>query len=289
MWQQVGQLVDVSGVDELVDTTRVSPWDLLWAALLLIGGLIAARLVRRWLDRLLTRTTQLPEGIINLMVKVTGWIVVTLAVVFALPLLGVDVTPIFLLFLLIVVVVVLSGRALVENYGAGVVLQAEAMFEPGDQIETNDYCGDVIEVSSRAVLIHARDGRRIVVPNTSVLREPLVVLTARPERRSELTVGLAYGTDLDAARRVLMDAAQGAPGVLDDPVLDVYVTEFGDNSVNFLIRFWHASDILSGYVVMDEVARAVNRGCREHGLTIAFPQRTLWWGESPSPDTTPGS
>lgn len=287
MWQQVGQLVDVSGVDELVDTTSVTPWDLLWAALLLIGGLVVARLTRRWLDRVLSRTTQLPEGIVNMLVKITGWTVVAIAVVFALPLVGVDVTPIFILMLLIAAILVLSGRVLLENYGAGVILQAEAMFQPGDQIETNDFSGDVVEVSSRTVLIEARDGRRIVVPNTSVLREPLVILTAQPERRSEITVGLAYGTDLDGARQVLTDAVQQAPGVVAQPPVEALVTEFGDNSINFLVRFWHASDILSGYVVMDEVARAVNRACVDHGLTIAFPQRTLWWGEPPAPDAAP--
>ena len=60
-----------------------------------------------------------------------------------------------------------------------------------------DHRGKVLEVSSRVVKLETLDGRLVILSNVSVLADPLVVFTKRPERRSELIVGLAYGTDLD--------------------------------------------------------------------------------------------
>jgi small-conductance mechanosensitive channel len=268
-----------TNVDELVDVTNVTAWDLLWAALLIIGGIALANLARRPIRKRLTKTN-LPPGTVNLLTKLVGWSVIVLGIVFALPLIGIDVTPIFFLVLLVGAVVVVSGKTLIENYGAGVVLQSEANFEPGDQVEAGQHQGKVLEVSSRVVKLETLDGRRVVLSNVSVLADPVVVFTKRPERRSELVVGLAYGTDLDRARQVLGEATAGVPGVLTTPEPEVFVSEFADSSINFLVWFWHASDLQSGYEATDQVARALARACRDNGLTIAFPQRTLWWGEA---------
>ena len=281
MWSVLGQTG--SNIDELVDVTDVTAWDLLWAALLIIGGIAVASLVRRPVRKRLAKSN-LPAGTVNLLAKLVGWAVIVIGIVFALPLLGVDVTPIFFLVILVAVVVVVSGRTLIENYGAGVVLQSEGNFEPGDEVAAGNHQGKVLEVSSRVVKLEALDGRRIVLPNVSVLTDPLVVFTNRPERRSELIVGLAYGTDLDRARQVLNEATAEVPGVLTSPPPEVFVSEFADSSINFLVWFWHASDLQSEYEATDQVARSLDRACREHGLTIAFPQRTLWWGEAEDAD-----
>lgn len=275
--------IDPRGVEELIDTSAVTAWDIAWAVLTLVGGALVARMVRAVTRRMLRQVTQVPEAAVNLMTKVAGWMVMLLAVMLALPFLGVDTGPIVIVILLLAAIAALSGRVLLENFGAGVILQSEAAFGPGDEIVTNDCVGRVTEVSSRSVKIDAIDGRILVVPNVAVLAGPLVNLTGRPGRRTELTVGLEYGTDLDVARDVLRTAAQSAEGVLVTPPVDVFVTRFGESSIDFLVWFWHASDVRSGHAVTDAVVRGIDRACRGHGLTIAFPQRTLWWGEGPPP------
>lgn len=275
------QVLDPSGVDELIDTTNVTGWDFLWAALTVLAGAVIARLTRVATRRALSRVSELPDNVVNLLVKLAGWAVITVAIVLALPFIGVDTGPVVIVIVLVAGAAVLSGRVLIENLGAGVILQSEATFSPGDQIETNDCVGKVVEVSSRAVKIESIDGRRIVIPNMSVLSGSVINLTTHPERRSELVVGLEYGTDLDAAREVLVAAAHDAAGVLADPPVDVFVSTFGESSIDFRVWYWHVSDIRSHYEATDAVARSIDRACRRHGLTIAFPQRTLWWGDGP--------
>lgn len=279
------QQIDPAGIEELIDTTYVTGWDFLWAILTILGGFLLARVARIVTRRALSKVSDLPDNIANLITKLAGWAVITIAVVLALPFIGVDTGPVVIIVILVAAAAVLSGRVLLENFGAGVILQSEATFKPGDQIETGDAVGNVMEVSSRAVKIDAIDGQRIVVPNISVLSGPVINLTASPERRSELVVGLEYGTDLDAARRILVAAAHDAAGVLDEPPVDVFVSQFGDSSIDFRVWFWHVSDIRSHYEATDAVARSIDRACRQSGLTIAFPQRKLWWGDKPPPES----
>jgi small conductance mechanosensitive channel len=278
------QSFDPTGVEELIDTTYVTGWDFLWAGVSVLVGLLVARVARRATRRALTSVSDLPDNVVDLGAKVAGWTVITMSIVLALPFIGVDTGPVFIIVLVLAALAVLSGRVLLENFGAGVILQTEATFQPGDQIETNECLGKVVEVSSRAVKIDAIDGRRIVVPNLSVMNGPVTNLTAQSKRRSELVVGLTYGTALDSARDVLMRAAGDAAGVAAEPPVRVFVSKFGDSSIDFLVWFWHDSDLVSQYEATDAVARSIDRACREHDLTIAFPQRTLWWGEQPPPD-----
>jgi small-conductance mechanosensitive channel len=275
------QQIDPSGVEELIDTTNVTGWDFLWAGLTVLAGFVLARLARRATHGALSAVDNLPENLINLSTKLAGWAVITVAIVLALPFIGVDTGPVFIVVLFVAALTVLSGRVLLENFGAGVILQTEGTFQPGDQIKTNECIGQVVEVSSRAVRIEAIDGRAIVVPNISVMGSSVVNLTAEPHRRSDMVVGLVYGTVLDTAREVLATATRNAAGVSADHPVEVFVSNFGDSSIDFLVWYWHDSDILSQYRVTDEVARAIDRACRDNGLTIAFPQRTLWWGEQP--------
>jgi len=283
----LGQAV-TDNIEEIVDVSAITAWDVLWAFLLILGGVIVSRLIRRPLRHRLAKRTSLPEGPINLLTKIVGWGVISVAVVFALPYLGVSVTPVLVLVLLAGVVLVVSGRGIVENYGAGVVLQAEGQFGPGDQIATNGQIGNVIRVSSRVVMLETLDGRHLVIPNTSVLTDPMEVLTTRPERRSELVVGLAYGTDLESARAILADATADASGVMLEPAVEVFVSEFGESSIDFLVWFWHRSDLQSAYEAKDAVARALDQACKENRLTISFPQRTLWLGNNQDQQTPPG-
>lgn len=277
------QLAQLSPED-VIDVSKVTPSDVLIALSLIVAGLLLARFIRRPLHSRLLEGTGLPGRTVNLLTKVASWTVIAVAVGFALPFLGAQVIPVTLIIFLVGALVVVSGKSLIENYGAGVLLQSEASFEPGDLIRTGDQQGVVLEVSSRVVVLESIDGRRIVIPNTSVLSNPLEVLTSNEVRRSQLVVGLKYGTELAAASEILREAAQESAEVVGDPPVEVFVSEFADSSINYLVWFWHASDLMTEMRATDQVALAIDGACRNNGLTIAFPQRTLWWGEPGSSD-----
>ena len=270
--------VPETGVDELIDVSDVTAWDVVWALVALGVGVLLASLVRR-VVRKRTEALGVPAGTVNLMAKLSSWTIIVLAFVVALSFLGAEVTPFYIILILLVVILVVSGRTLIENYGAGVILQTESLFDPGDLIAIEGQMGVVVEVSSRVLKLETIDGRRVVLPNSGVLASRIEILTDDPVRRSEVLVGLAYGTDLEFARGVLLEATASADGVVADPEPRVLVARFGESSIDFRVWFWHDSDLPSEYETIDRVIRALDLACKENALTISFPQRTLWWGD----------
>jgi small conductance mechanosensitive channel len=124
------------------------------------------------------------------------------------------------------------------------------------------------------------EGTEVHIPNSSVIANPIVNLTRRGRRRTRLDVGVEYGTDLAQAQQVLRDTVADVDAVRGDPAPEVYVTEFDDSAINFAVRFWHEPQIREGFVVADEVARAIDDALDAAGIVIAFPQATLWWGDA---------
>ncbi|MCL1597846.1 MAG: mechanosensitive ion channel family protein [Actinomycetia bacterium] len=278
------QIVDITQIDELVDVSAVSPWDPFFAVLSIVTGVIIGR-VGRLLIRRYGKRSGLAPNLIDLFGTIILWTVVSLSIIIALSLVGFNLAPIWLAILMIGVVGVVSGRVLLENFGAGVTLQARTPFVPGDQITTGDITGHVREVNSRVVVIDTVDGRQVLVPNAMVLRNPITNLTKHDRRMSRLGVSVVYGTDLAVAASVIDDALRSADGVLGDPGPIVQVESFDDSGIMIAARFWHLPGILDERATIHAAALSIAETLRTEGIEFAFPQLTMWWGSDPHPDS----
>jgi small-conductance mechanosensitive channel len=272
--------VPIDQIDDLVDTSAVTPWDGVWAVVSLIVAIVAGRALRLAVRRYSVRAN-LPDNMVDLLGTTTLWSVVALGVVVSLTFLGLDVAPLWILIIVIAAVFVVGGRSLLEAFGAGVLLQARSPFEPGDLVELGEHLGVVKEINSRVVIIDAVDGRRVFIPNQQVLRDPIVNLTHRLLRMSTIDLDVVYATDLDHACAVATASLEGLDEVLDRPAPEAEVRSFEASSVRIALRFWHESDLLSEWAAVDAASRAAHRAMGEAGIEFAFPQATLWWGEDP--------
>jgi small-conductance mechanosensitive channel len=135
--------------------------------------------------------------------------------------------------------------------------------------------GDVEAIGIRATRIKTLDETVLVVPNSVLVKEKLVN-QSRPTREitSRLELGVAYGTDLARARRVLADAVLAAEYVATDRAPVALVTRFADSSINLLLIFW-ARDYTEQGLALSAVHEEIDRRFREHGIEIAFPVRRL--------------
>jgi len=294
--QSVIAQVTPGQLDELIDTTGVTSWDYLWATISIVVAVIIGRLASMAVRRHGARI-QLPQNVIDLIGTVTRWFVIVIGLVVALTFIGLNMAPLWILLVLIAIVIVVSGRPLIEAFGAGLVLQARVPFEVGDLVLVGGELGMVKEVNSRVVILDTIDGRRVLVPNVTVLSEPIINYTHRKLRMSELALDVTYATDLDEACRVAVSSLDGLDAVLPRPAPVAEVTEFADSHIRIALRFWHASDLLSQRSAVDAAARAAHRTFDARGIEFAFPQRTLWWGDpdggppgdpSGPSDATPG-
>ncbi len=174
---------------------------------------------------------------------------------------------------------------ILQNFVAGLLLQLRRPFHRGDQVSLGDYEGVVRDVNLRTVELLTYDGLVVYLPNAQVLRDPIVNYTRTPLSRTELSVGVTYDTDLPRARAVLVAALAEIEGAAEVPAPEVWAKEFADSSIVFAVRYWHGSDIATRWRVRSEVAMSVKHSLDAAGITIPFPQRTVWYAGPAGPDS----
>ena len=125
-----------------------------------------------------------------------------------------------------------------ENFLAGVILAFNRPFDIGDVIVSQDYTGTVKEVDMRVTTIKTFDGNDVFIPNSMIIKNPVLNYTMEPTRRHEFIVGVEYASDLGKAVQAVRSVLQDNKEVLDDPAPDVILNDFGSSSINIMVRFW---------------------------------------------------
>lgn len=249
---------------------------------LIVAGVVLGRLVTRFLERRdadHTMAVFVGRGIRNLLVLA--------AFVYALILLDVRVGPLLGALGIVAIALAFGAQAIFQNFFASVVLRTRRPIRRGDQITTQDVSGTVTDVNFRTVVLTTYDGERVVIPCSEVINGPLTNHTIRGERRTTLTVGVHYRTDLEQAQSVLLEAVRSVEGVRRSPAPEAWVVGFGDSSIDFEVRFWHRPDIASLYEVRSSVAMAAKAALDRAAIEIPFPQRVLTF--APGSDGEPAS
>jgi len=160
------------------------------------------------------------------------------------------------------------------NFIAGVIILASRQFAIGDFIEVNGTLGKVKEIQSRATILQALDGTKVIVPNADLFTNQVTSYTTNPFRRIEVPVGVEYRTDLKKATNVMLAVLHAHPRIMKQPAPAVILDEFADSSINFKVRFWVESKD-KWINIKSEVIEQVKSALDEAGISIPFPIRTL--------------
>jgi small-conductance mechanosensitive channel len=265
----------VQEVQEIVDTSAVTGWDILVAIGVLAASWPISALIGRIARRLVRRVPTAPGSAARIVGRtVRGFVVVTgLAV--ALSLVGVSIGWFTVTIILVIIVAVLTLRPLVENSAAGLLIESRPAFGLGDEIVTNGHTGEVIAITARSTVIQTRDWTRVHVPNTEVLSDAIIVLTAFDRRRSAIDLEVQYSADLAEAKRLLVEAAASVEGVHAEPMPFVRARGFGTATVTLSLRWWHDSDLRSESLTLDGVVTETKRALDAAGIKLPPPELTI--------------
>ncbi len=268
--------IDVGVVRDEFDLSTVTTSDLIFAGVSIVAAIVLGHITKRSLRRLLRDVDGIPVMAGDIIARIVQYVIMTLGLVLALEALGFSFGLVGSMILLVMVLVVLAARPLLQDLGAGMIIQVRRPFSVGDQIVIGETSGRIDEVSARTVRVISVDGRRVHFPNRAVLEGAIVNLTTEGARMTTFIAGVDYATDLDQAREVIAAAMADAPGVLAEPPPEAFVEEFADSTINIACRFWHAPEIQAEWASRDEAMRSVKRALDASGITIAFPQRVIW-------------
>ncbi len=273
----VGQ-VDPVPVDfeELVDDS-LSGTDWARAGIVVVAAIVVAMIANRVARSIGDRTIG-PGFASVLIARTLGYVIVLVGFIYALGGLGVRIGPLLGALGLGGLVLALALQGVVENFFGALILQSRRPFTVGDTVELDEHIGVVTDIDSRTVVLRGLDGTWIRVPNSKVLSDPIVTLTTEAVRRSRLTVGIAYDTDLARATDTIGEALQRVARICDDPPPLVVLRQFGTSSIDLDVYYWHASDVPAELAARHDVMLAIHQAFAAADITIAFPQVVVWQG-----------
>lgn len=262
---------DLSSVTNELSGLSLADW--VWAGSIIIGVVVISFIVRRLLMKMWTD----PESgyAARVVGRLASYVIVVFGFVYALGQVGVSVGPLLGALGVVGLALAFAFQDILENFIAGILMVLRRPFTVGDQITTNDYSGTVEDVTLRSMALRTYAGERVHVPNAMIWKNPIVNHTELGDRRTTLEVGVAYDTDLDHAATVMADAVAGVEGLAVDRPIEVFVHEFGESSIDYVVRFWHHPQRSVEWTVRDRVARALKRALDDAGIEIPFPQRVV--------------
>jgi small-conductance mechanosensitive channel len=164
---------------------------------------------------------------------------------------------------------------IINNFVSGLILQFERPIHIDDNLEVDTNTGKVSRIGIRSSTIVTAQGAEIIIPNATLISSKVINWTlSESQRRRELPVGVAYGTNPKTVLQILRNAAARHELVLTKPEPMVYFTGFGDSALNFELHFWVMQEN-NGLQITSEVALAAMQMLTDAGIEIPFPQRDL--------------
>jgi small-conductance mechanosensitive channel len=172
----------------------------------------------------------------------------------------------------------LAAQDVIGDLIAGfIILVSNKPFRMGDRIEIQglDTWGDVVDISARTTSIRTRDNRMVIVPNSTIAKSQVVNYTyPDPRYRVQIEIGVAYGTDIEKTRRIIIETVSQIEDVLQDKPVDALYNAMGDSAMIFRVRWWIKS-YADTRAIFDRVNTALQNALDEAGIEMPFPTQDI--------------
>jgi len=243
------------------------------ALVVLLVFYLLYRLASRLLQGLLHRTHADP-AVQEIGLKLTKFFILAIGLVMAAGQLGFQIASVLAGLGIVGLAVGLAAQDTLANLMAGITILWDRPFRIGDNVTVAGTFGTVQEIGLRSTRILTTEKIDAILPNKTIINEKILNHTRTPQLRLGIPVGIGYGEDLEAARRVLTAAVAGHPHVLADPPPRMVVKELGDSSVVVEVRVWLTDPHLEREVQLDLLER-VKTALDEAGIEMPFPTHTV--------------
>ncbi|MGD8417363.1 MAG: mechanosensitive ion channel, partial [Pseudomonadales bacterium] len=234
-----------------------------------------SRVVRTVLKLDVLARMNLPRGVPNTISMTVHYSIILIGLLIGVGSLGINLSNLAFIIGALGVGIGFGLQNVVNNFVSGLILIFEAPIQMGDTVQVGDLMGTVTQIGIRTSRVRTFDGSEVIVPNGDLVSNQVInwTLTDR-QRRLELLVGVAYGSDPDRVSAVLRTVLEADEGVLAEPPPQIIFTTFGDSSLNFRILAWIA-DFDETLTTTHRLNTAINAALAEAGIAIPFPQRDL--------------
>ena len=282
----------VESVAFYIGAQRIS----LWLIANVAASVAMTMLVSLWLSNLIEGRLREAESLDASLRAVLGRfikaVLVLVAVLTSLGFAGIDLTVLSVFGGALGVGLGLGLQRIASNYLSGFIILLDRSIRIGDMITVDKYSGAVTHINTRYTVLKALDGTEAIVPNETLVSTPVQNLSfTTRENRLAIQVTVAYDSDLEQVRGILLAAAGAHERILDEPAPRVFLTKFGADGLDLEMGFWIHDPEAGSLNVRSDLNFAIWREFKLHGVAVPFPQREvrMLGGSHTAPAATPSA
>lgn len=215
------------------------------------------------------------EGRTSSIIQILKYIVYVIGFFFVVKSLGINIDLILGIFAALGLGIGFALQDVFKDLISGIIILFEGNVSTGDILEVDGLTGSVKEIKLRTSLIRTRDGIYMVIPNSKIVNEKVVNWSADNKiTRFHVQVGVAYGSDTNKVKTLLLQCAATQEMVAKQPSPVVFFDNFGDSALTFELHFW-VVDTWNIDIVKSDIRFEIDKVFIENNISIPFPQRDV--------------
>ena len=271
----VDKVVNIANMD-FTQLLNSLAGELVWIAVKIMAA-VAVWVIGRWVIRRImkfARNTferrEVEPSLRTFLDSMIRFILSTLLVLTVIQMLGVNMTTIVALFASATLAIGMALSGTFQNFAGGVMILLLKPYRVGDYITAQGQSGYVTQIKLFSTQILTTDHQTIYIPNSTISTSIIDNYSEAPMRRVEITVDVAYGTDIDKTREVILGLCSTDGRVASDPAPVVYLSGLADSSVKVMLRVWVAN--AHYWDVLFDLNERIYKALPAHGIEFPFPQ-----------------
>ena len=243
---------------------------------LVVVVIFAEKIFRERFVMRIFEKTDFPESLEYGIARILGYLFMVLGFYMALQIVGIDLSSLTIIAGGISVGVGFGLQNIINNFVSGIIIFAEQPIAIGDRVEVSGIAGKVEKISLRSTMVVTSDNITMIVPNADFISQTVTNWSySDPKVRIRIPIGVAYGTDPQKVKELLLEVADEDPRTLKDPKPSVIFRTFGASSLDFELAAWTKEMTTRPTSYISGINFAIDKKFREHDIEIPFPQQDL--------------
>lgn len=247
--------------------------NVLTAILIVVISIYAGSGLSRLLKRVLKKQDAEP-GVSHLLSQILKWTIISLGVIVALQRFF-DVTAFLAGLGILGFTIGFALQNIMQNFVSGIILLVQQPFKVGHVVGIAGYDGTVLKIGLRTTEMKTLDGRIVFLPNGDVLAQPIVNYTRADLRRVELPIGVAYDSDTEVIRAIILDELKNVKGYVQTPEPLVVFHTFGASSIDLTVYFWDDTSVASPPAAKDEALTRIHQAFKKSNIEVPYPVQVV--------------
>jgi len=274
LWPEITGILD--DYDFRIGKQRISLLLILQGALSVLVTLLLALWLGRFLETRLMRATSLDINLRVMFSKLIQALLLLAAVMIVLPAVGIDLTLLSVFGGMLGVGIGFGLQKIASNYISGFIILMDRSVNIGDLVTIDQHTGQLTKMTARYVVVRSLTGLEAIIPNETIITSTVINHSyTDPRIRVALTVQVSYHSDLDAAMRILVNAAKHHKRVLQEPGPGALILQFGESGIDLELGIWIEDPQEGTAALRSDIYHEIWREFKKHDIEIPYPQREV--------------